>query len=73
MSETSHVTTFEGIRENTDGRVQEVTVELLDAGKGAGARRYAANVRFEGGGNDIVGNPAATLDEALSDVSAHLE
>jgi hypothetical protein len=46
---------------------------LLDAGKGAGARRYAANVRFEGGGNDIVGNPAATLDEALSDVSAHLE
>jgi len=72
MSETSQVTTFEGIRETADGSIQEITVELLDAGKGAGARRYAVSVRFEGGGDDIIGNPAATLDEALSDVSARL-
>jgi hypothetical protein len=52
--------------------MQEVTVEVLDAGKGAGARHYAVNLRFEDGRDDIVGNPAATLDEALSNVSAHL-
>ena len=72
MSETSQVTTFEGIRETADGSIQEITVELLDAGKGAGPRRYAVSVRFEGGGDDIIGNPAATLDDALSDVSARL-
>jgi hypothetical protein len=72
MSETSQVSTFEGIRERTDGSMQEVTVEVLDAGKGAGARHYAVNLRFEDGRDDIVGNPAATLDEALSNVSAHL-
>jgi hypothetical protein len=72
MSETYRVTTFEGIRENTDTSMQEITLEVLDAGKGAEDRRYAVNVRFEGGGDDIVGNPAPTLDEALSDVGAHL-
>ena len=72
MSETSQVTTFEGIRETADGNIQEITVELLDAGKGAGARRYAVSVRFEGGRDDIIGNFAATLDEALTDVSARL-
>ena len=72
MSETSKVTTFEGIRENADGSLQEITVEVLDAGKRAKGRRYAVNVRFEGGGDDIIGNPAATLDEALSEVGAHL-
>ena len=72
MSETSQVTTFECIRENADGSLREITVEVLDAGKRAKARRYAVNVRFEGGGDDIIGNPAATLDEALSDVGVHL-
>ena len=72
MSEIYRVTTFEGIRENTDTSMQEITLEVLDAGKGAEDRRYAINVRFEGGGEDIVGNPAPTLDEALSDVGAHL-
>jgi hypothetical protein len=42
MFETSQVRTFEGIRETADGSILEITVELLDAGKGAGARRYAA-------------------------------
>jgi hypothetical protein len=72
MSETSQVTTFEGIRESADGSLQEITVEVLDAGKRAKARRYAVNVRFEGGEDDIIGTPAETLDEALSDVGAHL-
>jgi hypothetical protein len=72
MSETYRVTTFEGIRENADGRMQEITVEVLDAGKDAENHRYAVNVRFEGGADGIVGNPAPTLDEALSDVGARL-
>jgi hypothetical protein len=72
ISETSRVTTFEGLRENADGRLQEITVEVLDAGKRAKSRRYAVNVRFGDGGEDIIGNPAATLDEALSDVGARL-
>ena len=72
MSETYRVTTFEGIRENADGRMQEITLEVLDAGKDAENQRYAVNVRFEGGRDDIVGNPAPTLDEALSDVGARL-
>jgi hypothetical protein len=45
---------------------------VLDAGKGEGARRYAVNLRFEVGSDDIVGNPAPTLDETLSDVNARL-
>jgi hypothetical protein len=72
MSETYRVTTFEGIRENADGRMQEITLEVLDAGKDAENQRYAVNVRFEGRRDDIVGNPAPTLDEALSDVGARL-
>jgi hypothetical protein len=72
MSETFRVSTFEGIREVADGSMREVTVEVLDAGKGAGARRYAVNLRFEDGSDDVVGNPAPTLEEALSDVNARL-
>ncbi len=74
MSETSQVRVFEGIREREDGSLQEVTVEVLDAGKGAKARRHAVNLRFESedGGDDVVGKPAPTLDEALINVSAHL-
>jgi hypothetical protein len=72
MSETSRVTTFRGIREDADGSLREITVEVLDAGKRAKGRRYAVNLRFEGGGEGIVGDPAATLDEALTDVGARL-
>ena len=72
MSETFRVSNFEGIRELADGSVREVTVEVLDAGKGAGARRYAVNLRFEDGSDDIVGDPAPTLDEALFDVNTRL-
>jgi hypothetical protein len=66
------VTIFEGIRENADGSMREITLEVLDGGKGAEDRRYAVNVRFEGGGAGIVGNPAPTLDDALSEVGARL-
>jgi len=72
MSETSRVTTFRGIREEADGGLREIAVEVLDAGKRAKGRRYAVNLRFEGGGEDVVGDPAATLDEALADVGARL-
>jgi hypothetical protein len=71
MSETFRVSNFEGIRELADGSMREVTVEVLDAGKGAGAR-YAVNLRFEDGSDDVVGNLAPTLEEALSDVNARL-
>ncbi len=70
MTETSRVSTFRGVREDADGRLRETTVEVLDAGKRAKGRRYAVNLRFEGGGEGIVGDPAATLDEALADVGA---
>jgi hypothetical protein len=72
MSETSRVTTFRGIREDADGSLREIAVEVLDAGKRAKGRRYAVNLRFEGGGEAVIGNPAATLDEALADVAARL-
>jgi hypothetical protein len=72
MSETSRVTTFRGIREDADGSLREIAVELLDAGKRAKGRRYAVNLRFEGGGEAVIGNPAATLDEALADVGVRL-
>ena len=74
LSETSRVRVFEGIRERKDGSLQEVRVEVLDAGKGAKARRYAVNLRPASGSgrNDVVGEPAPTLDEALADVGAQL-
>jgi hypothetical protein len=74
MSETSRVRVFEGIRERKDGSLQEVRVEVLDAGKRAKARRYAVNLRFAGeaGRNDVVGEPAPTLKGALSNAKACL-
>jgi hypothetical protein len=72
MSETSRVTTFRGIREGADGSLRESTVEVLDAGKRAKGRRYAVNLRFGDGREGVVGDPAATLDEALVDAVARL-
>jgi hypothetical protein len=72
MSETYQLTTFEGIRENTDGSWQEITLEVLDAGKDAEDRRYAVILDFEDGERTIEGRTARTLDEALSDVGAQL-
>ena len=72
MSETYRVSTFEGIRENADGSWQEITLEVLDAGKDAEHRRYAVILDFEDGERSIEGSTAPTLDEALSNVGARL-
>jgi hypothetical protein len=75
MSQTYQVTTFEGVRDRPDGSLQEVSVEVFDAGEDAGARRYMVTLNIEDDEDDedeIIGNPAPTLDEALSDVSAQL-
>ena len=72
VSEAREVTTFVGLREHPDVSVQEVTVEVLDGGGGERDSRYAVNIRFRDGTEDIVGDPAPTLDEALSDVRERL-
>jgi hypothetical protein len=72
MSQTYQVTTFEGVRDRPDGSLQEVSVEVFDAGEDAGARRYMVTLNIEDDEDEIIGNPAPTLDEALSDVSAQL-
>ena len=73
MSQTYQVTTFEGVRDRPDGSVQEVSVEVFDAGEDAGARRHMVTLNIEDDEDDeILGNPAPTLEEALSDVSAQL-
>ena len=70
MSETYQVTAFEGIRDNADGSWQEITLDILDAGKDAEDRRYAVIV--EDGERSIEGRTAPTVDEALEDVGAQL-
>jgi hypothetical protein len=72
MSETYQVTTFEGIRENADGSWQEITLDLFDAGKEAGDRRYVAVLEFDDSERIIEGRTAPTVEEALSDVGAQL-
>jgi hypothetical protein len=72
MSETYQVTTFEGIRENADGSWQEITLDLLDAGKEAGDRRYVAVLEFDDSERIIEGRTAPTVEEALSNVGAQL-
>ena len=72
MSQTYRVSTFEGIRENADGSWQEITLEVLDAGKDAEDRRYVVVLDIEDGERTIEGRTAPTVDEALSDVDAQL-
>jgi hypothetical protein len=72
MSETYQVMSFEGIRENADGSWQDITLDILDAGKDAEDRRYAVIVEFEDGERSIEGSTAPTLEEALADVGAQL-
>jgi hypothetical protein len=45
----------------------EITVEVLDAGDGAGAHRCAVSA-YSQDGQDAHGNEAATLDEAIPNV-----
>lgn len=72
MSETYQITTFQGIREDADGSWQEIRVDMLDAGEGAGDRRYVAVLEYEDG-RIIEGRTAPTVDEALSDAGAQEE
>ena len=63
MSETSRVSTFRGVREDADGRLRVCLFNGSDE---------MTNLRFEDDGEAVIGNPAATLDEALADVGARL-
>jgi hypothetical protein len=60
LSEAYQVTTFQGIKENADGGWQEITLDMLDAGRDAEDRRY------------VEGRTAPTVDGALADVGAQL-
>jgi hypothetical protein len=70
--ETYQVTTLEGIRENADGSWQEITLDVLDAGKDAEDRRYAAAVEIGDGERIIEGRTTPKVDEALADLGAQL-
>lgn len=58
---------FKGYRENKAGERMEITVEVLDAGDGAGAHRYAVSA-YSQDGKEAHGTEAATLDEAIPNV-----
>jgi hypothetical protein len=58
---------FRGYRENRVGEKVEVTVEVLDAGDGAGAHRYAVSA-YSQDGKEAHGDEAATLEEAVPNV-----
>lgn len=58
---------FKGYRKNEAGENIEVTVEVLDAGDGTGAHRYAVSA-YSKAGKEAHGNEAATLEEAMSNV-----
>ena len=72
MSETYQLTTFQGIKENADGSWEEITLDMLDAGKDAEDRRYVAVLAFGDGERIIEGRTAPTVDEALAEVGAQL-
>ena len=58
---------FKGYRENKAGERMEITVEVLDAGDGAGAHRYVVSA-YSQDGKEAHGTEAATLDEAIPNV-----
>ena len=72
LSEAYQVTTFQGIKENADGGWQEITLDMLDAGKDAEDRRYVTVLAREDGERIVEGRTAPTVDGALADVGAQL-
>ncbi len=58
---------FKGYRENKSGEIVEITVEVLDAGDGAGDHRFAVSA-YSQDGKEAHGNEAATLEEAIPKV-----
>jgi hypothetical protein len=65
-SELFQVTTFHAHRTRKDGILQEVTIEILDAGESADPRyRFQCNARGDDG-RSATGNPEATVDTVIS-------
>jgi len=58
---------FKGFRKNKAGEKVEITVEVLDAGDGAGSNRYVVSA-YSLDGKEAHGTGAATLEEALPNV-----
>ena len=58
---------FRGYRANKAGETVEITVEVLDAGDGAGADHYAVSA-YSNDGKEAHGNEAATLEDAIPNV-----
>ncbi len=66
LSEAAHVTTFKCYRKTADGRTQEVTVEILDAGPEVEGDRYRCVARSDG--KAASGNPHDRVEVVLSSV-----
>lgn len=65
MYETARVTTFKGYRDDASGIMREITVEIQDAGEGAGSYRYSI-AAYSDAGKQAHSNSAATLDESIA-------
>jgi hypothetical protein len=66
ISEAYHVTTFRCVREAEDGSPRKIIVELWDAGEDAGNSRYTASATSDDGRSATSGNPAGSVEAALS-------
>ena len=69
--EVYHKTSFECYRKAKDGSEQEVLVEILDAGPDVDPQRRYQCVATTKDGKIATGNPAASIDVALSIVHWH--
>lgn len=67
FSETYKVSTFECYREREDGGMQEVKIEVLDRGPGAGDLRYTVRATDDES-RLATGNPRDNLTDAVRGV-----
>lgn len=65
ISEVYHVTEYQGYREDHQGRHQEVTIRILDAGPETEVARYHVYAQSTDG-RGATGNPAHSIDLALA-------
>ena len=65
FTEIYHKTSFWGERRNSKGKMQEVTVDILDRGAGYGDSRYFCTATTDDG-VEASGNPASNIDDVLS-------
>jgi hypothetical protein len=69
LFEAAHVTTFKCYRETADGGLQEVTVEIHDAGPEMEGARYSCVARTnDDDGKTASGNPHDRVEVVLSSV-----